>query len=796
MEKHVYQEKKPIAGGDDDLLSNFDLSKFFKVLKNSIPWMILIIIATSTVAYLYIRYTKKVYQSVSEIKLDIKSEASLLGIQNASLDLDNITAEIELIRSKLFLAKVAEAAPIDVSYFREGNVLNEELFRNSPFEVVYEINNPAFYNRTFWLDVLDNDRITLRYQTGELEQRHDMKFGDAYNGNGFSFLISRRSADLIPPGNYSFIVNSEQAQVKSISQNLAVSPVNLNAKIIRVTMTDHNPYKAQYLVHLIDTLYLAYTDEQKVKETKLKIDFIEKQLEQTEAKLEEFENYFENFTINNKTTNLDREITEVIGRLEDVEKEIITLETALIQAESLLEAVRERESVHTLLPDLSEIPGDLSTEITNYNNLVKERALMLTSYNEQTFAVQKKTQELEIVRGRLVDILEKTVSSLKQEKVLYIRQRREINSNFRELPSLGTEYSRNKRNYQLFEGFYLSQLQTKAEFEIAQAGMVTDFAILTPATLPSEPVFPKDSAVFAGGVIAGIMLSFFLVAIRYIMDNKITTQSELERISLAPLLGVLPQYQMEKLPATKLVVNRFPKSAVSESLRAIRTNMEFLSAKKKRKVVSVTSTVGGEGKTFVAVNLGAIVAFSKHKVVIVDLDMRKPKIHSAFDDELGTAGVSTILINKHSIDESIKKTEVENLEYISAGPTPPNPSELLAADEFDTFLNTLKIRYDMVILDTPPAGLVTDAILVMKKADVPIYVVRSDYSRKDFIKNLNRLITINRFDNLSVIFNSVKASKGTHYGYGYSNNYGYDRGYFAETGDKKGIFARIRNLFS
>lgn len=796
MENQVHLEKKTsTAGAEDDLLSSFDSTKFFKVLRNSIPWMILLIITTSTLAYLYIRYTKKVYQSVSEIKLDIKSEASLLGIQNASLDLDNITAEIELIRSKLFLAKVAEAAPIDVSYFREGNVLNEELFRNAPFEVEYEITNPGYYNRSFNLDVLEGDKIIIRYTTGETETRQEMVFGDTYHGNGFRFLIRKRASE-VPAGNYSFIVNSESAQVKTISKNLSVSPVNVNAKIIRVAMTDHNPHKAQYLVHLIDTLYLAYTDEQKVKETKLKIDFIEKQLEQTEAKLEEFEDYFENFTIKNKTTNLDREITEVIGRLEEVEKEIIQLETALIQAESLLETVRDRESVPALLPDLSEIPGDLGTEIANYNDLVKERTLMLTSYSENTFAVQKKTEELEIVRDRVVEILEKAVSSLKEEKQLYMRQRRQINSNFRELPSLGTEYSRNKRNYELFEGFYLSQLQTKAEFEIAQAGMTTNFAILTPATLPAEPLFPKDSAVLAGGVIAGLLLSFFLVAIRYLVDNKITTQSELERISQAPLLGVLPQYQMEKLTVTKLVVNRFPKSAVSESLRAIRTNMEFLSAKKKRKVVSVTSTVGGEGKTFVAVNLGAIVAFSKQKVIIVDLDMRKPKIHAAFDDELGTAGVSTILINKHSIDESIKKTDVDNLEYISAGPTPPNPSELLASDEFDTFLNTLKIRYDMVILDTPPAGLVTDAILVMKKADVPVYVVRSDYSRKDFIKNLNRLITINRFDNLSVIFNSVKASKGTHYGYGYSNNYGYDRGYFAESGEKKGIFAGIRNIFS
>jgi capsular exopolysaccharide synthesis family protein len=186
--------------------------------------------------------------------------------------------------------------------------------------------------------------------------------------------------------------------------------------------------------------------------------------------------------------------------------------------------------------------------------------------------------------------------------------------------------------------------------------------------------------------------------------------------------------------------------------------------------------VSGEGKTFIAVNLGAILALSNAKIVIVDLDMRKPKVHLAFNEEKGTAGVSTILIGKHTINESLRKTSVDNLTFITAGPTPPNPSELILSEEFNQFLAQLKEKFDVVILDTPPVGLVTDGILAMKHADLPIYVVRADYSKKSYAKSINSLSVNNKFANLTAILNSVKSNKNQGYGYGYG--YGYGQGYY------------------
>jgi capsular exopolysaccharide synthesis family protein len=202
--------------------------------------------------------------------------------------------------------------------------------------------------------------------------------------------------------------------------------------------------------------------------------------------------------------------------------------------------------------------------------------------------------------------------------------------------------------------------------------------------------------------------------------------------------------------------------------------MEFLMpSKKKKRIITVTSTVSGEGKTFVSLNLAGVIALSDTKVVILDLDMRKPKIHMAFDEE-NHAGISTILIGKHKLQDCIRRTTISTLDYIGAGPTPPNPSELILRPELDVLLKELHLYYDVIVIDTPPVGLVTDGILVMKKADLPIYVVRADYSKRYFVKNVNKLVKNNSFSKLSIILNGFKHLSQYGYGYDYSYYQGYD----------------------
>lgn len=215
-----------------------------------------------------------------------------------------------------------------------------------------------------------------------------------------------------------------------------------------------------------------------------------------------------------------------------------------------------------------------------------------------------------------------------------------------------------------------------------------------------------------------------------------------------------------------MIVLNNPRSRASEAIRTLRTSLDFFTSGGNKKVVSISSTTSGEGKSFLAMNLSGVLAMSNKKVVLLDLDMRKTKGNLPFDITDQTKGVSTILIDKHDWRECLIKTSLDSFDYIPAGPHPPNPSELLLNGAFDQLLGNLKANYDFVVMDTPPVGLVTDGVMVMKKSDVSIYVFRANYSKKEFINNLSRILNINKLNNVAAVVNALPAD-GKTYGYGY-----------------------------
>jgi capsular exopolysaccharide synthesis family protein len=331
-------------------------------------------------------------------------------------------------------------------------------------------------------------------------------------------------------------------------------------------------------------------------------------------------------------------------------------------------------------------------------------------------------------------------------------------------------------------------MEKEAEFGIAKAGTIPNFVILSPALNNPNPIYPKKIFIYISGLGIGIFLGISLIAIRYLLNDTISTQKELERSLHASMLGGIPEYSKEKMEVSKLVVDKNPKSAISEALRSIRTNLEFICPNKKKKLIAVTSTVSGEGKTFVASNLSGVIALSNQKVILLDLDMRKPKVHLAFEKE-NFKGMSTVLIGKHTLEECIQPTSISNLSFISAGPTPPNPSELILREEFDLLIKRLFEIYDVVVIDTPPVGLVTDGILILRKADIPLYVVRTDYSKKSAKRNINKLVKT--IPKLCVLMNALKAINT--YGYG-GYGYGYGYGYYEGETEKETIISKIKSL--
>jgi tyrosine-protein kinase Etk/Wzc len=781
--------------GQDNILESLDLGKLWKNFRRVLPLNLVLVGFAVISAYLVLRYTKDLYQSASTLQLDIKSEASVLGFRNFDENVNNLSREIEIIRSKLFFARVVEALGFQVSYYQYGNILFEERYKNSPFVVShFMLGKSQYYDLPFDVDVHDRHQFTLRYGQGESVTSHTHTFGDTIRTGDFELVL--QLTEFFSEGmdnRYFFTINSPAAQLQMISANTTVEPLDFNAKTITISFKDYNRYKARDILTAIDTLYIYYTQLEKNKANNQKIKFLNEQLSQTEEKLSDLETYFESFTINNRTTNLDANLGRTIHVLESLDSQKYLIQQRLQAVNHIFDQIVVQENMLLGPIDLGALPSDLRQDLARFDQLNDEKKLLLGSYNENTLVFQKKTQEMDFLRERVLQGIDGLRKNLYRQLDDLNERRVRLERDFVGLPAKRTEYTKTMRFYNLYEEFYLSLIKNKAEFELAQAGTVADYKILSPASLPGTPISPNRPLFMAVGLIAGLLLSFLTVGTAYLLDNKIGTVQELEQISRIPVIGSIPYYRGIGKENARLVVGQNPKSEITEAFRALRTNMEFLNGTGQKAVIAITSSISGEGKTFIAANLGGVISLLKNKVVLVDLDLRKPKLNLVFDGTVESAkGISTILIQKHNIDDCVLETGLPNLQYIPSGPIPPNPSELIMSEQFEIFLEELKNRYDVIIIDTPPMGLVTDSVMAMRKATVQLYVVRAEYSRKMFVRNLNKTYQTQKFRHLTLVLNSVKGTRST-YGYGYGK-YGEDKGYFSEDGHR-GKWGKVLKKF-
>ena len=752
-----------IAGQND-----IDWYKVRLVVNKSLPWIGLILIVCLTIAFLIIRYTKPLYESYSEIKLGREEKSNILNLPE--IDQGNsyalLSSEMELITSRLFFNKIIESVRLNPQYFTSGQFLDDEKYSTPPFLVDYQLKNISLYNTSIYITLIDTSRFLLSYKLKNKEFQQEYRFDGPIANEDFEFTISMSPYWNSSMGNeFYFIIKSHDALMDYIESNLSVEPVNLEANIFKVSFKDFSVTKAHALISAIDTLYYKYSLDEKNRANKNKIEYLNNQLTETEKKLDTFEKYFEDVTITNRTVSLEEDVRRTVTLMNRLDSQKVNIEDRLVDLNDLANEVKNGQIV-TISTINDKFPAHIISLINELNLLINEREKLGLSYRENTYTYKSRQKEIDLLKADLLGQINNAKTNASEDESYLENQKIQLNRQLQQLPSKNTEFNKVKRFYTLYEEIYLSLMQSKNEFEIAIAGSTTQIKILSPATMPENPIKPNAYLIYGAGGATFILLSFILIIISYLAHDKIDNIADVERNTAATLLGSVPKYKSIGKHA-KIIVHEHPKSALSESMRSIRTNMEFLLPETKTKVYSFTSTVGSEGKTFISTNMGALLAMAGKKVIILDMDLRRPKVHLAFDQEASECGMSTLLINKHSISDCIMNSDIEDLDYIGAGPVPPNPSELILRKTFDEILEQLREIYDIILLDTPPIGIVTDGLLVMQKADLPIYVLRADYSRLSYIGNINRLIATGRYPNLTVILNNVSNKKaGSGYSYG------------------------------
>jgi capsular exopolysaccharide synthesis family protein len=434
----------------------------------------------------------------------------------------------------------------------------------------------------------------------------------------------------------------------------------------------------------------------------------------------------------------------------------------------------------------------LSSMINSLQELIDRREVLLFDITTNNHKIVVIDEQIASKKATIIDFVYSTIIRLKAEKTEYNKKIHELdNQVFVDSTYDEIEYSKLMRLYSINENFYSQLIQTKAEAMISQAGYVSSNLILEKASIPIDPDFPKLNQVLLLALAIAFIISALVIIMKYLLFNKILSTIDISEYTKIPVIGGVPNAKIG-MDVSQVVVHERPKSMMAEAFRNIRTNLEFYPNADKCKVITVSSTIAGEGKTFIGLNIAAIYAMSGKKVIILDFDLRKPRLDKCFNVE-NLKGVSTILIKKHSYKECLNASPIENLDFITSGPLPPNPAEIILGPNLIEFIDVLKLDYDIIIIDTPPIGIVTDAMITYKLADNPIYVMRAGISPKSFIENVNSFVESSKINNMTIVLNGIERSSGR-YGYGYKSGYGYQYGY-TSYGYGYGYLTKIHNSY-
>ncbi len=363
----------------------------------------------------------------------------------------------------------------------------------------------------------------------------------------------------------------------------------------------------------------------------------------------------------------------------------------------------------------------------------------------------------------------------------------------RSIPQKEREYVGIKRQQSIKEGLYLYLLQKREETALGYAATVTDSRLVDAPQASYNPIKPMKALVWLGSGLGGLLLPALLINVLLLLNNTVQTRDEIQKVTHVSVLGEIGHMKnVKNVPGDEAIIKMTSRTAVAEQFRALRTNLQYLGDGSCR-VIMFTSSIGGEGKSFISINLAASLAYSDKKVLLIGLDLRKPTLHERLLVS-NKYGVTNCLIGQGNVDDYIQPTGIHpRFDVLTSGPIPPNPSELLSNGRLPILLAELRERYDYILIDSPPFGLVTDSALIARHADATLYVVRFNYTLVDHLKRIGELQRAHRFTNLSVIFNGVKYGGGYGYGYGYG---GYGYGYYGEDTDikKPNIETRLRKM--
>ncbi|QHS54280.1 polysaccharide biosynthesis tyrosine autokinase [Mucilaginibacter sp. 14171R-50] len=771
---------------DNDNIGELNLREIiFKYLHYS-KLILFSLVFFLVLGYVYIKFQTPQYQIETDLLIKDKSSNGpqddiLKGLDLFSSDkiIDN---EVQILKSATLMEKVVRALKLDVSYFESEGVRKSSLYSNSlPFQAQLINPNELSYKDGYPV-VLNENGFETGGKTYPYNKPVQCEFGQ--------IIITSKgiSPEFLHKKIY-IVFQKIDAVVQRYRNQLSINPVSKEGTVLIITLQDAVPKRGKDILNRLIFEYNNAAIQDKNKVTSSTLNFITDRLRNLSQELGTAEKNVENYKSQNRITDISAQSQVFIQSTQQNDAELSKVNIQLSVLNNLQNYINSSKDLSGVLPSMLGIedPTLLGLVSQLSESQLKKQSLLQTIPETNPIVTSLNDQIRSIKAG-----IDQSVKNLKAGLLITKQQLQEKNSKFEsvitQVPGKERGLIDVMRQQEIKNNLFTFLLQKREEQEMALASTMADSRTIDEARSSQAPVKPVKPLIMLIFFFLGLIVPAGYIYLKEVLNNKVSKKADIEKMTRVPVVAEIGHSEQ----STPLIVVDKPRSMVAEQIRALRTNLQFISSGVDHKVLLFTSSISGEGKSFISLNLGASLAMSGKRVVILELDLRKPKLNAVLEID-NSKGLSNYLISTFSYKEIISNIPgQENYYIITSGPIPPNPAELLTNGRIQTLIEELKADFDYVIIDAPPVGLVTDAQILGEYANATMFIIRHNYTFKSQIGMIDQLSKTGKLPQINIIFNSIDYTSSG-YGYGYGYGYSYGGGYYQE--DKPSKKSKLKNFF-
>jgi tyrosine-protein kinase Etk/Wzc len=774
--------------------SEFNFKDFlFKYLRHW-AWFGLALVLFLGSAWLYLKRTSPEYKTSATVLIKDEKKGSLPS--NAVLkDLDMfggskiVDNEIEILKSRGLIEKVVDELNLSVSYFTEGTFRDNELYLDSPVRLNYTELSPYAYSNPLYIKPLGKEE-KFELMDGKGNPLGTFLYTQSIKSTYGRFRIFKNSD--VPEGDALIkVVFKDKAKViDGLKGAISIDLLSKNSTVLQLSYETPVPEKGKAILGKLLDVYTFSALEDKNREASNTLRFIESRLQLVTGELTDVEQDVERYRNVAGITDLSVESSLFLEKVKENDIKLNEVDIQIKVLDGVEQYVNTNQAAASAPATLMVNDPVLTQYISSLSNLELEKEKLTKGAGARASNPYLNTvnTQIENTRQAIRDNLAAQKRSLGVQRAGLQSNNSRLESAIRTIPRKEREYVGIQRQQNIKESLYLTLLQKREETALSYASTVTDSRIVDLPNSTASPIKPKGRTIYLGALLLALVLPAGIIQLKEALTETVQSRKEIEDKTGLTVFG---EVALKDRKDKTNIIDSKDRGFLAEQFRTIRTNLQYLTTSRKEKGVTflMTSSMSGEGKTFVSLNLASSLAALGKQVMLLELDLRKPKL-SEYIGITKNKGITNYLTGKMDEMDIVKATMIENLYLVSSGPIPPNPAELLAGDKIRNLIEIYQKSFDYVILDTPPIGLVSDAFLLSPVVDVCFYLVRHEVTHRNQLNRLKELGQQKRFKSLNVLFNGVNYKNSKEYGYGYGGYYGYGETGYGDEG-KKGLWKKL-----